>query len=667
MPKNPGADASNLPDGAGNSPENASAVAPKEKVRYKVVRRVAEPSRRILREVNTPNEIHPALIPGISVEQTTPKFTTNWTVFVVAGILTAAFIVWGILDTEGLESVASAALIWTTDSFGWLFNTLTIAVFMFMLWVGFGRYGRIRLGMDDEKPEFSTFSWIAMLFAAGMGIGLMFFGPYEPLAFFTDLPPLFSDLEPGSREAMLAAMSQTMFHWGPMAWSYYALVGGAVAYAAYRRGRSPLMSSLLEPIFGERTRGPLGAIIDIAAILVTLFGTAVSLGIGAMQIGRGVEIVGGLGQVGNGIIIGIIVVLTVVFITSAVSGVKRGIRILSNINLVMTGCLALFVFVAGPMIFLLNFAPSALMAFVGDFVLMLRQGAVYGPDSAQFMRDWTTYYWAWWVSWTPFVGLFIAKISRGRTLRQFVGTVIIVPSAVCLVWFAIFGGATMWFEEAGARISESERTQDILFALLNELPFGMVTSVIAMIAIVIFFVTSADSASLVMAGLSQRGNPAPSPWATITWGIGLGGIAIVMLLVGGESALNGLQSLVIVTALPFAFVLILVMIAWAKELSRDPYTIRRRYAREAIVQGVRDGIENYGDDFVFAAGASEPDRGAGAWLDSEDPALTDWYEAGGDTVVLHDGDGPVRGPHLGKAGDNDAAGDAGTDEEAPKN
>jgi choline/carnitine/betaine transport len=582
-----------------------------------------------LREVASPAPAglpHPALLPGIGVEQTHRTFGIDKVVFAVAAALVVAVIVWGVAAPAGLAAFASAGFTVVTTDFGWFFGILTVAVFLFMMWLGFGRYRAVRLGQDDEKPEFSTVSWVAMLFSAGIGIGLLFYGPLEPMTYFLELPPAFDDVTAGSNEAMHVAVAQTLFHWGPVAWGYYALVGGAVAYAAYRKGRSPLMSALLEPIFGRRTEGALGKVVDVFAIVVTLFGTAVSLGIGALQIGRGVEIVGGTGPLGNGVIVGIIALLAVAFIFSAVSGLKRGIRALSNINMAVAGLLGVFVFVVGPTVLLLNLVPGVLMTFVGELPTLMAQSAASAPDAQGFMSTWTTYYWAWWVSWTPFVGMFIAKISRGRTLREFVVTVIVVPSVVCLVWFTVLGGTSMWLEQTGAAISAAESGEDMLFTVLRQLPFGAVTSVLAMVSIVIFFVTSADSASIVMASLSEQGNPEPRRWTTVVWGVALAAIAAVLLVGGGQVALSGLQSLMIVSALPFAVVVILVMVAWAKDLARDPLTLRRRYAREALDQGVRAGIEEHGDDFVVGVVATEPEQGAGAWLDTEDPALTDWYQ-----------------------------------------
>ena len=579
---------------------------------------------RSLRTMTRDEPVHPALIPGIGVDKTGRSFAVNRTVLAVAGALTAAVIVWGFAAPDSLSETGSTALAWVMANFSWLFGALAIVVAIFMLVVGYGPTAGITLGADDEKPEFSMMSWIAMLFSAGIGIGLLFYGPYEPLTYFLDPPHGFGD-EPGSADAMQTALAQTMLHWGPVAWAMYALVGGAIAYSSYRRGRPPLISAIFEPVFGPGRRNPLGATIDIFAIIVTLFGTAVSLGIGVLQISRGYQVVTGAGPVGNGFLVALIAGLTALFVLSAVSGVKRGIRALSNINMALAGVLALVVFVVGPTVFLLNLLPSAGVAFVDELGTMLARNPDQGEDAAAFMSAWTTYYWAWWVSWTPFVGLFIARISRGRTLRQFVTVVIMVPSAVCLVWFTIIGGTSMFMESRGDGISEAGSPEAMLFEVLGNLPLGGVLSVVAMISIVIFFVTSADSASIVMASLSQNGKPLPSKRVTVMWGVALGLVACSLLLAGGQDALSGLQAIMVVSALPFAVVVVGVMIAWAEDLRNDPYMLRNRYAKTAIDQGVRRGIEDHGDDFVFGSDEVPAAEGAGAWLDTDDPALTDWY------------------------------------------
>lgn len=582
------------------------------------------PIQRVIREVTQPGLVHPALIPGIGVERTGRKFSMNWAVFVLAALLAVGVIIWAIINPGSISSTGSTALDWVMTNFGWLFGALAIVVFAFMMVVGYGRTGGVRLGADDEAPEFSTVSWIAMLFSAGMGIGLLFYGPYEPLTYFVTPPPGVN-VEAAGPSAMLPAMAQTMLHWGPIAWSFYALVGGAIAYSAYRRGRAPLISAIFEPIFGKRTEGWIGGTIDVFAIIVTLFGTAVSLGIGALQIGRGFEVVTGIGPVGNGFLIGTMSLLTALFIVSAVSGIKRGIRALSNINMVVAGSLGIFVLIAGPTIYLLNFLPASVVEFFNELGTMLARNPDQGDAAAAFLSSWTTFYWAWWVSWTPFVGMFIAKISRGRTLREFVTVVIVVPSVVCLFWFGIFGGTAMWMEQNGEAVSDVGAPEEILFALFGNLPFGFITSFLAMLSIIIFFVTSADSASIVMGSMSQRGRPEPSNWVTILWGLLLGLVAASLLVAGGKDALSGLQSIMVVSALPFAFVVIGIMISWARDLRTDPYTLRRKYANAAIAQGVRRGIADHGDDFVFDVSEVAADDGAGAWLDTDDPALTDWY------------------------------------------
>jgi len=595
----------------------------------------SKPMQNLVREVT-----HPALIPGIGVEDTPREFHTNWAVLATAAVVTVGIVVWGIAAPDNILAVGKAALDWVMANFGWLFSVVTICTLAFMLVMGYGRTGGVRLGADDEHPEFSTPAWIAMLFSAGMGIGLLFWGPAEPLDFFQNVPPGV-DAAPGSREAMMASLAQATLHWGPMAWALYALVGGAIAYSAYRRGRPPLISAILTPIFKERTEGWIGAVIDTFAILVTLFGTAVTLGLGTLQVAAGAEVVSGVEDIGSIGLIVIVTVLTIGFVASAVSGVKRGIRMLSNANMILAGIVALIVFVGGPTLFLLNIIPSSIPGFLSEMWTMLSRSAALGGESAEFVSQWTNYYWAWWISWTPFVGMFIAKISRGRTLREFVTVVIIVPAAVCIAWFGIMGGAAMFFDESsGGDLTTAYNEgggQAVLYALFSalqshlviggvELPIAVVLNVVAMISIVLFFVTSADSASIVMGSIAQRGRPEPATWVTVMWGVLLAATALVLLLAGGTNALDGLQSIMVVTALPFAIIMIGILFSWASELKNDPYMLRRKFARAAIAQGVRRGIEEHGDDFVFDAAQVAPDEGAGAGIDTEDPGLTEWWD-----------------------------------------
>lgn len=574
--------------------------------------------------VSTLRPLHPGLIPGIGVEQTAVAFPTNKTVFFGAATVILAVVIWAFVAPDNLATVGAVSLDWVTVNFGWLFGALAIGIALFMLVVGYGRTGGIRLGADDEEPEYSMTSWVAMLFAAGLGIGLLFYGPLEPLTYFLSPAPG-QDVTGGTIDAALPAMAQTFLHWGPIAWAFYALVGGAIAYNSYRRGRPPLISALFEPVFPGAPRRVLGRVIDFFAIIVTLFGTAVSLGIGALQIQSGVMVVTGLPPLGNTFLVAAIAVLTSLFIGSAVSGIKRGVRMLSNINMVLVGLLGLFVLIAGPTVFILNFLPTSIIEFVRQLGAMMTLNANDGPEAVAFLGSWTTYYWAWWVSWTPFVGMFIAKISRGRTLREFVTTIVLVPSAIVIAWFVVYGSTAIWMTLDGADLQSGGTSEEVFFQILQQLPFGTVTSVLAMIAVLVFFVTAADSASIVMASTSQSGRPEPSRWVTITWGLLLALIASALLLAGGQATLSGLQSIMVVSALPFAFVVIGIMFSWAKDLRTDPYIIRRHYARAAIAQGVRRGIDKYGDDFVFGAASVPAEEGAGAGFDSHDPVLTAWY------------------------------------------
>ncbi|WP_226346847.1 BCCT family transporter [Agilicoccus flavus] len=608
------------------TPPDRSGAAPQAPV---APSRHGQRTRRLLVEAaqagTWPHGVHPALVPGVSVDDQRMRYDTDKVVLGVVTAVILAFVVWGVLATDSMSAASAAALEWVTTYFGWLFGVLAAVVLAYMLVLGFSRYGAIPLGLDGEKPEYSRFSWVAMLFAAGMGVGLLFFGPYEPMQYYLEPPPGTVDAQ--TREAMHRALVQTIFHWGPQAWAMYALVGAAVAYGAFRRGRSILMSSIFAPLLGKRIEGPAGKAIDIFAIIATLFGTAAALGIGALQIGRGIQIVAGLGEVGNTLLIGLVVVLTVAFIASAVSGVSRGIRYLSNINMVLALIVALFIFVVGPTLFLVDLIPSIVANYLRETLGMIAYSASYGEKEAAFLAAWTTFYWAWWVSWSPFVGIFIAKISRGRTLREFVVVTILVPSLVCLVSFCIYGGTSMWMQEQGrADIASAPNAQDSLFILLDALPLSTLTPIIIVFLLTVFFVTSADSASVVMGSLAQRGRSEPSSGVVITLGLFLSAIAVVMLLAGGQSALEGMQNLVTVSALPFAVAMLVMMFAFVADLRTDPMMIRREYARTALANAVREGTRAHGDDFALDVVSAPDGQGAGADFDSRDDKVTGWYQ-----------------------------------------
>ncbi|QDB78281.1 BCCT family transporter [Georgenia wutianyii] len=587
--------------------------------------RAGERVRRAIRTATTEPAfgIHPGLVPGISVEDTGVRFRTRRSVFVVALLVALAVLVWAIAAPTNLNDVGTSMQSWVVARFGWLFNGTVVAIVIFMLVVGFGPTGRIRLGADDSTPEYSTASWISMLFAAGLGIALIFYGPLEPLSHFLTPPP-WTDAQGGTPEAILPSMASSFLHQATFAWCIYALVGGALAYASFRRGRLPLISSLFEPVFADGNHRVLGKVIDIFAVLVTLFGTATSLGIGALQIRTGTSIVTGQ-ELGTPFVVVTISVLTVVFTFSAVAGIKKGIRLMSNANMTLVVVLAVFALLAGPTFFLLDLFPASLIAFAGNLPDMLAVFAGQGAEQQEYLTAWTTLYWAWWISWSPFVGMFIAKISKGRSLRQFVAVVVFVPSAISLAWFTIFGGTAIRMSLDGVGLGVEGAGENVMFDVLGNLPLSPVMWVLCLVAIVIFFVTAADSASNVMGSMSQSGRPVPSRSVTIVWGVALGLLGLFLLLAGGQNALSGLQAIMVTTALPFTVILIGIMVAWALDLRHDPMMIRRRYALAAIRQGVRRGIDEHGDDFVFDIAQVEGDEGAGAGFESDDPALTQWY------------------------------------------
>ncbi|MEW1906306.1 MULTISPECIES: BCCT family transporter [unclassified Streptomyces] len=535
---------------------------------------------------------------------------TDRIVFGVAAVLTLAFVVWGATATESLQDVSSSLLDGLIRDGGWAFMLAASGFVVFALWLAVSRYGRITLGREEEGPEFRTVSWIAMMFSAGMGIGLMFYGVSEPLAHYGTPPPGTHPVD--SAERMQTAMATTLFHWTLHPWAIYAVVGLAIAYSSFRRGRRQTISAVFVPLMGEkRAYGGPGRFIDILAIFATLFGSAASLGLGALQIGSGFEELNWMEKTGTGLLVAIIAVLTVAFVLSAVSGVERGIQWLSNINMVLAAILAVFVFVAGPTIIVLDLLPTSIAAYIGDLPQLAgRTEATSGDDIHDWLGSWTVFYWAWWISWTPFVGMFIARISRGRTIRQFVGGVILVPSTVSLIWFAIFGGTAMKLRERGELAGEST-PEGQLFAVLQEFPIAGAMSLLVMILVGIFFVSGADAASIVMGTLSQRGSFEPTRPVVVFWGVVTGAVAAIMLLIGdGEGdALAGLQNLTILVAAPFVLVMIGMCVALMRDLRKDPLIVRGEMGEEAVELAVIAGHEKYSGDFELRIGPGEGEPG----------------------------------------------------------
>ena len=513
---------------------------------------------------------------GVDSDDTTPSGTpvrTDRVVFGVTATIVGVILVWGLISPENLQTVTGHVLDWIVTNVGWLFILAASGFVLFSLWLAFSRFGRIPLGKDGEKPEFKTVSWIAMMFSAGMGIGLMFYGVAEPLAHYVTPPP-------GTNGGIGTAMATTMFHWSLHPWSIYAVVGLALAYGTYRRGRKQLFSSAFVSLLGRRAEGPIGRVIDILAIFATMFGTAASLGLGALQIGSGIEVAGWVEEAGILLLVAVIAVLTLAFIASAVSGVAKGIQWLSNINMVLALLLAVFVFVLGPTVLILNLIPTTIGAYFGElFEMSARTAASANPEVGEWLSTWTIFYWAWWISWTPFVGMFLARISRGRTIREFVAGVILVPSVVSLLWFAVFGGAAIAQQRDGIDLAGRDSSEAQLFGMLDNLPLAGISTVLVMLLVAIFFVSGADAASMVMGTLSQRGSLSPKRWNVVFWGALTGGVAALMLWTGGANALDGLQTMTIIAAAPFVVVMIGLCISLYRDLCHDPMILRPRERR----------------------------------------------------------------------------------------
>jgi glycine betaine transporter len=497
------------------------------------------------------------------VEQREESPRIDSTVFWVAAVLSAIFVAWGVFFADSLAAVFDAVLFsYLIPNFGWVFILSSFGFLAFSVYLAASRYGRIRLGGDDERPEFSTVSWVAMMFSAGMGIGLMFFGVAEPMSHM-GTPP-FGLADPNTKGAAQVAMEYSYFHWALHPWAIYAIVGLALAYFCFRKGMPNLISTAFYPLLGDRVYGPVGKTIDILAIFATLFGSATSLGLGALQINQGLNVlfgVGGKNAVGMAIVV--IAVLTLCFILSAISGVHRGIQWLANTNMVLAVFLLLFLFVLGPTVFILDTFVQSIGGYLANIIPMSFRTASYG-DSA-FVSGWTVFYWAWWISWAPFVGTFIARISRGRTIREFVVGVILVPSVVSFVWFANLGGTAIDLQLSGAAdiagpVSAGNQP-GALFLTLQQFPLFWLTALIVVILVALFFISGADAASVVMGMLSSRGNLHPKSWNIIVWGTFTGAAAAICLLAGAiqgsvSAAITALQSVAIASAAPFVLVLI---------------------------------------------------------------------------------------------------------------
>ncbi len=485
-------------------------------------------------------------------------------VFWGSALLIGSFVVWGLLAPKSLGSVMSTSLNWVIGNFGWAFVLIAFSALLLCIVLVVSPWGTIRLGPDDSRPQFSTFSWVSMMFAAGLGAGLLFYGVAEPVTHWSAPPHGLA--EPQSQDAALVALRYTYFHWGFNGWAMYALLGGAMAYFAYRRDQPVLVSATFTPLLGpDASTKPLGRLIDALAIAATIFGTATALGLNGLQLNSGLDYLFGVPK-SNVVAVLIIVVVTGLFLLSATSGVERGINFLANMGAVATIALFMFFLVFGGATVLVI---SNGIESIGQYVLqVLPMSLQTGVGDEQWMASWTIFYWAWWISWAPFVGMFVARISRGRTIREFVLGVVAAPTGFGFIWFAVVGGTGIELQRSGAAdIMSTLSTPELsLFTALDALPFPTIVSAVSVVLIALFFISGADAASVVMATMASRGSIEPSKVVVVVLGVLMGGIACAMLLVGG---LVALQQAAVLGSVPFTFVIVGVAWCWIKALREE--------------------------------------------------------------------------------------------------
>jgi glycine betaine transporter len=483
-------------------------------------------------------------------------------VFIISILITLAIVLWGLLIPSGFETAANAAFSYIGDNFGWFYIITMFSFVAFAIYLAFSRYGKIKLGDDDSKPEYSTLSWFAMLFSAGMGIGLVFWGVAEPLNHFVN--PV--GVAGGTAAAADFAIKKSFFHWGLHPWANYSVLALALAYMQFRKGKPGLISSVFIPLIGEeRASGPIGKAIDILAVFATVAGVATSLGLGTLQINSGLNFLFNVPET-DIVKIAIVGIVTVLFMISAITGLDKGIKFLSNLNVSIATVLLGATLIVGPTLLIINTFVDGIGLYVGGFLRDSFQINAFGDSS--WFTGWTVFYWAWWIAWAPFVGTFIARISKGRTIREFIGGVLLAPTLASFLWFAVFGatGINQGMEVATGAI---ENTATAFFAVMQHYPLGSLLSMIALLLLSTFFITSADSATFVLGMLSSKGDLNPTTTRKVTWGFIQSALALALML-GSANGLQMLQTASIVAAFPFAFVMIFAMFSLIKVLKTDP-------------------------------------------------------------------------------------------------
>ncbi|MFP4586740.1 MAG: BCCT family transporter [Desulfohalobiaceae bacterium] len=492
-------------------------------------------------------------------------------VFLVSLGIVLALVGLGLFRPEELDAFSSYLHQRIIEHFGWGYLVAAFLFVVFSLCMAFSKYGRIKLGQDHEKPQYSYFGWFSMLFAAGMGIGLIFWGVAEPLSHYLNPPEYIAD---HSDRAAGFAMQYSFFHWGLQPWAIYIVMSLSIAYFSFRRGMPPLISSCFYPLLGDRIYGPLGYAIDILAVFATIFGIATSLGLGAMQITSGLgEVFGFQSSLGTTFII--IAVVTVLFMISSMTGLDKGIQILSKVNILLAILLLLFMLLAGPTTYILNVFTNT---FADYFSSLFNMSLATNPFRGyEWTQSWTLFYWAWWIAWSPFVGLFVASISRGRTIKEFILGALLAPTLLTFFWFSVFGGAAFFLElnqEAGLAQIVSEDIAVGLFKLYDYYPLSALLSLITVLLLGVFFVTSADSATFVLSMMTSGGRLFPPASKKIVWGLTVSSTAAILLYSGG---LEALQRMSIAAALPFTLIMLFLCRSLHKGLAYEfKYELRGR-------------------------------------------------------------------------------------------
>ncbi|MDH1555791.1 BCCT family transporter [Stutzerimonas stutzeri] len=500
----------------------------------------------------------------------------NAPVFYGSAVIILALVIYSVAFQEHAQALFGDAQAWIIANVSWLYILAVALILLMVVLLAFSRYGDIKLGPDHSEPDYSALTWFAMLFSAGMGIGLMFFGVAEPVMHFLS-PPVG---EGGTTLAAREAMKITFFHWGLHAWSIYAIVAMILAYFAYRHGLPLTLRSALYPLIGERIYGPIGHAVDIFAIIGTVLGVATSLGLGVTQINTGLNHLYGL-PVSVPVQIGLIIATTLLATISVVTGLDKGVRRLSELNLTLAALLLLMVLIAGPTVFILQTFVQNTGSYLSDIVNTTFNLYAYEPND--WIGGWTLFYWGWWLAWSPFVGLFIARISRGRTIREFVAGVLLVPTAFTLLWMTVFGDTAihmiLWEHVSSLGEAIEQDSSLALFAFFEHFPFSALISLVAIIMVVVFFVTSADSGALVVDMLASGGKQGTPIWQRIFWAVSMGGVAIALLLADG---LTALQTATIASALPFTIALLCSMWGLLKALRLDATKQGLRYQALSI-------------------------------------------------------------------------------------